>query len=101
MASTEQTKIEVLLDGRQASDQLKDLSKQAAGLRIELAKAYESNDAGKVAEAEWELSKLDTRMKQSRKESVDVTKVLNNLSGATMSELRQSITSVTAIKSVD
>lgn len=96
MAATEQTRIEVLLDGRQASDQLKDLSKNAAALRIELAKAYQANDAGKVAETEWELSKLDTRMKQLRKETVDVQAVLNNLSGATMSDLRQSIASVDA-----
>lgn len=96
MASTEQTRIEVLLDGRQASDQLKDLSKNAAALRIELAKAYKANDAGKVAETEWELSKLDTRMKQLRKETVDVQAVLDNLSGATMSDLRQSIASVDA-----
>lgn len=96
MAGTEQTKIEVLLDGRQASDQLKDLSKNAAALRIELAKAYEANDAGKVAETEWELNKLDTRMKQLRKETVDVKAVLDNLSGATMSDLRQSIASVDA-----
>lgn len=96
MASTEQTKIEVLLDGRQASDQLKDLSKNAAALRVELAKAYQANDAGKVAETEWELSKLDTRMKQLRKETVNVKAVLNNLSGATMSDLRQSIASVDA-----
>lgn len=96
MAISEQTKIQVLLDGRQASDQLKDLGKQAAALRIELAKAYQANDAGKVAEAEWELSKLDSRMKQLRKESVDVSKVLNNLSGATMGELSQSITAIDA-----
>ena len=96
MAGTEQTRIEVLLDGRQASDQLKDLSKNAAALRIELAKAYQANDAGKVAETEWELSKLSTRMKQLRKETVDVQAVLNNLSGATMSDLRQSIASVDA-----
>ena len=83
MTGTEQTRIEVLLDGRQASDQLKDLSKNAAALRIELAKAYQANDAGKVAETEWELSKLNTRMKQLRKETVDVQAVLNNLSGAT------------------
>ena len=96
MTGTEQTRIEVLLDGRQASDQLKDLSKNAAALRIELAKAYQANDAGKVAETEWELSKLNTRMKQLRKETVDVQAVLNNLSGATMSDLRQSIASVDA-----
>ena len=96
MAGTEQTRIEVLLDGRQASDQLKELSQNAAALRIELAKAYQANDAGKVAETEWELSKLDTRMKQLRKETVDVKAVLDNLSGATMSELRQSIASVDA-----
>ena len=96
MTGTEQTRIEVLLDGRQASDQLKDLSKNAAALRIELAKAYQANDAGKVAETEWELSKLNTRMKQLRKETVDVQAVLNNLSGATMSDLRQSLASVDA-----
>lgn len=96
MAGTEQTKIEVLLDGRQASDQLKDLTRNAAELRMEMAKAYEANDAGKVAETEWELSKLDTRMKQLRKETVDVKAVLDNLSGATMSDLRQSIASVDA-----
>ena len=96
MARTEQTKIEVLLDGRQASDQLKDLSKNAAELRIELAKAYEANDAGKVAETEWELSKLDSRMKQLRKETVNVNAVLDNLSGATMTDLKQSIIAVDA-----
>lgn len=95
-SNTEQTKIEVLLDGRQASDQLKELTRQSAALRIELKKAYDANDAGKVAETEWELSKLDSRMKQLRKESVDVTRVLDNLSGATMSELRQAISSVDA-----
>lgn len=96
MAGTEQTKIEVLLDGRQASDQLKDLSKNAAALRMEMAKAYEANDAGKVAETEWQLSKLDTRMKQLRKQTFDVKEVLNNLSGATMSDLRQAIVAVDA-----
>lgn len=95
-SNTEQTKIEVLLDGRQASDQLKELTQESAALRIELKKAYDANDAGKVAETEWELSKLDSRMKQLRKESVDVTSVLNNLSGSTMSELRQAISSVDA-----
>lgn len=96
MAGTEQTKIEVLLDGRQASDQLKDLGLQAATLRMEMAKAYDANDAGKVAETEWELGKLDTRMKQLRKETINVQSVLDNLSGATMTDLRQSIIAVDA-----
>lgn len=96
VSNTEQTKIEVLLDGRQASDQLKELTQQSAALRVEMKKAYDANDAGKVAETEWELSKLDSRMKQLRKESVDVTSVLDNLSGSTMSELRQAISSVDA-----
>ncbi|KIO45469.1 phage tail tape measure protein [Sanguibacteroides sp. AM78-02pH3A] len=92
--NTEQTKIEVLLDGRQASDQLKDLSKQSAALRLELKRAFDANDAKKVANTEWELSKLDSRMKLLRKESVNVKAVLDNLSGATMTELRQAISSV-------
>ena len=70
--NTEQTKIEVLLDGRQASDQLKDLSKQSAALRLELKRAFDANDAKKVANTEWELSKLDSRKKLLRKESVNV-----------------------------
>ena len=79
MAGTEQTRIEVLLDGRQASDQLKELSQNAAALRIELAKAYQANDAGKVAETEWELSKLDTRMKQLRYRPGDAVFMLGAL----------------------
>lgn len=95
-SNTEQTKIEVLLDGRQASDQLEELTRQSAALKVEIKKAFEANDAGKLAETEWALSKLESRMKQLKKESVDVNSVLGNLSGSTMSELRQAISSVDA-----
>ena len=55
-SNTEQTKIEVLLDGRQTSDQLEELTRQSAALKVEMKKAFEANDAGKVAETEWELN---------------------------------------------
>jgi len=62
MSSNPSTTVTVDFDGRSATEQIKDLSKQAAKARIELKKAYEANDAGAVAKTEAELDKLNKRL---------------------------------------
>lgn len=85
--NSEKTTVTVDFDGRAAGEQLKTLATEAAKAKMEIAKAYEANDAEAAAKGEVALAKVQGRMKSLRTESVDITKTLNNLSGSTLPEL--------------
>lgn len=85
--SPETTVIEVDLDGRKATEKAKDLTAQMAKAKVELKKAFEKNDAEKVAQYEMEIEKLSKAHKRLKKDSFDAQKVLDNLSDSTLPEL--------------
>jgi TP901 family phage tail tape measure protein len=85
--NNERTTVTVDFDGRQATEQLKSLGTEYSKLRKETEKAYAANDHESVAKGEMAMGKLQSRMKSLRKESKDITGVLNNLSGSSLPEL--------------
>lgn len=91
MGKTEQTKIQVFLDGRQPAKQLDELGIKAKELKMHIRDAMNRNDAHQVAKYQQELENVKKRMRILRTETFDVTKVLNNLSGASLSDLQKSI----------
>lgn len=85
--NNEKTTVSVDFDGRQATEQLKSLGTEYSKLRKETEAAYAANDHEAVAKGEMAMGKLQSRMKSLRKESKDITGVLNNLSGSSLPEL--------------
>lgn len=77
----------VVLNGKQAEDQLEALSKRAGTLREEMKKLRKANDLAGFKEKEKELQKVSKEMAQYRKEVFSVDKVLRNLSGASIKDL--------------
>lgn len=85
--NNEKTTVSVDFDGRQATEQLKSLGTEYSKLRKETEAAYAANDHEAVAKGEMAMGKLQSRIKSLRKESKDITGVLNNLSGSSLPEL--------------
>jgi len=82
----------VVLNGKQAEDQLEALSKRAlskrAGtLREEMKKLRKANNLAGFKEKEKELREVNKEMGQYKKEIFSVDKVLRNLSGASIKDL--------------
>ena len=76
MAQTEIAKAIVDVDGRQAGAELKKLEERAKELRNELAKLGKENDLGGFRQKEKELKLVQNQMKNLKKETYDVEKVL-------------------------
>jgi hypothetical protein len=77
----------VVLNGKQAEDQLDALSKRAGTLREEMKKLRKANDLAGFKEKEKELREVNKEMGQYKKEVFSVQKVLKNLSGASIKDL--------------
>lgn len=87
MAQTEIAKAIVDVDGWQAGAELKKLEERAKELRNELAKLGKENDLGGFRQKEKELKLVQNQMKNLKKETYDVEKVLRRLNGASFNDL--------------
>lgn len=85
----EVAKSTILVDGKQAEQELEKLEKQAKEYANALAKAKLSNDHKQVKTAEKGLKDTKNQIRGLKKELFDVDKILTNLSGATIPQLNQ------------
>ena len=87
MAQNEIANSTVHLNGEQAKQELTALAQKAQDLRKRLIEANEAGNGKAFEKLNKELNQTNKQMKQLSKEAFDVKKVLDNLSGATMSDL--------------
>jgi len=77
----------VLLNGEQAKQELTALEQKANNLKWRLIEANEAGDGKAFSKLSKELKETQKEMKQLAKESFDLKKVLDNLSGSSMKDL--------------
>lgn len=87
MAQNETAKAIVDVDGRQAGVELKKLEERAKELRNELSRLGKENDLGGFRQKEKELRLVQTQMKNLKKETFDVERVLSRLNGSSFNDL--------------
>ncbi len=78
---------EVIVNGEQAKQELSVLEARANKLKTALIEANKAGDGTAYTKLSKELKSTQKEMNQLAKESFDVKKVLNDLSGATMKDL--------------
>jgi TP901 family phage tail tape measure protein len=79
----------VFLNGEQAKNELNILGKKAKELRDAIRQANEAGDEKAFAKYNKELKATEKQMNQLQKESFDVKKVLDNLSGSSIKDLEK------------
>jgi len=77
----------VLLNGEQAKQELTALEQKANNLKWRLIEANEAGDGKAFTKLSKELKETQKEMKQLAKDSFDLKKVLDNLSGSSMKDL--------------
>lgn len=87
MAINETAKAIVDVDGQQAALELKKLEDRSKELRNELAKLGKDNDLAGFRQKEKELKLVQNQMKNLKKETFDVEKVLKRLNGSSFNDL--------------
>ncbi len=85
----EEARIPVYINDEQAKSALKALQGEAEKWRKKMYEAMSSGDMKGMKSAETELKKANRQMAQLKKEAFDVNKVLDNLSTASMKDLRR------------
>jgi len=84
-------KATIYLDSKQAESAIDILKAKAADLRKELKKAQDAGDNIKMNKLSGELTKVDSALSGIRKESFDVQKVLKDLNGSSMNDLKKAL----------
>jgi len=87
MARNETANITITLNGENAEAGLKRLEEQATQVRQELREMRLTKDP-ELPKKQAELNKLEKAIGRAKKESLDFDRVLKNLSGASLKELR-------------
>ena len=83
----EQATSTVTVNGEQAKEELSVLEQRAKKLKEQLTAANQAGDGKAYNKLSKELKTTQKEMRQLAKESFDVKKVLDNLSGASMADL--------------
>jgi|GEM_PF-964438 len=92
MADQQQTAVlSVLLNGEQAKSELKDLRKLSEEVAREIDKANAAGNKAFAGQKTKELQEINKNIKALKRETIDVTKVINNLSSAKPRELSQTL----------
>jgi TP901 family phage tail tape measure protein len=94
MARNEQAKATIYLDGKQAEAALDGLANRAKALRTELKKAQEAGDTIKTKKLQSEIKGVESAQRSLRKETFDYERVLRDINGASMSDLKKSLRTV-------
>ena len=94
MAKNEQAKATIYLDGKQAEAALDALKKKAGEVRQAMKQAQEAGDQVKFKKLERELKGVEAAQRSLRKETFDYEKVLRDLNGASMSDLKKALRTV-------
>ncbi len=79
--------VDVYINDQQAQNSLKELEREAAGLIDQLDKLEKANDKLGFDQVNKKLTVLNREMNQYKKRTLDVEKVLNNLSGVSYNKL--------------
>lgn len=87
MAINEQATSTVVINGEAAKNELTVLEQKAKKFKEQMIAANQAGDMKGFNKAERNLKNTTKQMNQLRKESFDLKRVLDNLSGATMYEL--------------
>ena len=96
MAINEKATVEVQVNGQQARQELNQLREYATNLSAALEKAYEAGDKKQIKALTKELKYVNSQMKTLQRTSVDIDKVMNNLSTTGPKELRQTLKAINA-----
>ncbi len=83
----EQATSTVIVNGEQAKQEMTALEQKARSLKEQLIQANKAGDGKAYDKLSRELKKTQKEMRQLHKESFDVKRVLDNLSGASMKDL--------------
>lgn len=96
MAINEKATVEVQVNGQQARQELNQLREYATNLSSALEKAYEAGDKKQIKALTKELKYVNSQMKTLQRTSVDIDKVMKNLSSTGPKELRQTLNAINA-----
>ena len=96
MAINEKATVEVQVNGQQARQELNQLREYATNLSAALEKAYEAGDKKQIKALTKELKYVNSQMKTLQRTSVDIDKVMKNLSTTGPKELRQTLKAINA-----
>lgn len=94
MAINEKATVEVQVNGQQARQELNQLREYATNLSAALEKAYEAGDKKQIKALTKELKYVNSQMKTLQRTSVDIDKVMKNLSTTGPKELRQTLKAI-------
>jgi len=86
----------VEINGEQARQELDLLKREAEAWRKKMVEASEAGDVKGFKKAEQELRKVNSQMRAMQKSSIDIDRVLNNLSTAGPKELQRTLKSINA-----
>ena len=96
MAINEKATVEVQVNGQQARQELNQLREYATNLSAALEKAYEAGDKKQIKALTKELKYVNSQMKTLQRTSMDIDKVMKNLSTTGPKELRQTLKTINA-----
>lgn len=84
-------KTTVIVDGKQAEQELKDLTEKSKQLRNQLTEMRKQKliDPSEMARVQKELKNTESAIRSMKKEAFDVSKVMKNLSGASLKDLQK------------
>ena len=94
MARNEKAKATIYLDGKQAEAALDSLKKKAKELRQAMKEAQSAGDQVKYKKLESELKGVDAATRSLRKETFDFERVLRDINGASMKDLKAALRTV-------
>ena len=94
MSINEKATVEVQVNGQQARQELNQLREYATNLSAALEKAYEAGDKKQIKALTKELKYVNSQMKTLQRTSVDIDKVMKNLSTTGPKELRQTLKAI-------
>lgn len=92
----EQAKVAVALDGRDAETVLAELTAKTNQYTDALIKAYQAGDKLSMKNALQDLKDTEKELATFQKLTFDVTKVLNNLNGTSLKDLKKAEQEITA-----
>lgn len=83
--------VELDINGQQARNELKALQEEADMWRAKMVAASKSGDTKTFNEAHKELTRVNNELRKMQKAQVDVNRVMNNLSSASVKEINRAI----------
>ena len=90
----EEARIPVYINDEQAKSALKNLQNEADKWRKKMFEAMEGGDLKGMKDAEREMKKAQKAMGEIKREAFDVNKVLQNISNASLKDLKAALRAV-------